>query len=47
MTFDNPEVIELGVAENLIQDIPWVVSTEGTVPSKAKFDSTIYVADAE
>lgn len=46
MTFDNPEVIELGLAEELIQDTICVCNTEGTVPAKIK-NSAAYLAEAE
>jgi len=47
MTFDNPEVVELGPAEELIQDDFNQVSTESAMPSRIKLPSAIYVADVE
>jgi hypothetical protein len=47
MTFDNPEVIELGLAEELIRDEFSSETTESAMPSKVKLFSAIYVADAE
>ena len=47
MTFDNPEVVELGPAEELIQDEPGIENTEGTVPTKTKVFFAAYAADAE
>lgn len=47
MTFDNPEVVELGLAEELIQDEFHLMNSEGTVPSRIKRTSTVYAADAE
>jgi hypothetical protein len=47
MTFDNPEVVELGPAEDLIQDEPGPDNSEGTVPSKTKIGLTAHAADAE
>ena len=47
MTFDNPEVVELGLAEELIQDDFSQDTTESAMPSKIKLFSAVYVADAE
>lgn len=47
MTFDNPEVVELGPANDLIEDVPGWDNSEGTVPSKTKIDLIAYAADAE
>jgi hypothetical protein len=47
MTFDNPEVVELGAAGDLIKDDPGPDNSEGTVPSKTKIDLAVYAADAE
>jgi hypothetical protein len=47
MNFDNPEVVELGQAEELIQDSIHLTNSEGTMPSKIKRESTVYAADAE
>lgn len=48
MTFDNPEVIELGMAEELIRDDFGMPNTEGTTDqSRIKLFSAVYVADAE
>ena len=47
MTFENPEVVELGMAEELIQDTLHLSNTEGTMPSRIKRPSTVYAADAE
>jgi hypothetical protein len=46
MTFDNPEIVELGLAEELIRDDFSLVNTEGTMPSRVKV-SAIYFAEAE
>jgi hypothetical protein len=47
MTFDTPEVIELGLAEELIQDEIHLTNSEGTMPARIKRSSTVYAADAE
>jgi hypothetical protein len=47
MTFDNPEVIELGTAEELIRDEFHQDNTEDTMPSRIKTFSAIYIADGE
>ena len=48
MTFNNPEVVELGMAEELIQDTFGMPNSEGTTDaSRVKTFSAIYVADAE
>lgn len=47
MNFENPEVIELGAAEELIQDTTGLPNTEGTMPARVKHDEAIYLADAE
>jgi len=47
MYFDEVEVVELGSAEDLIQDEPGLENSEGTVPSRTKVFSTVYAADAE
>ena len=47
MTFDNPEVVELGPAEELIRDEFSTETTESAMPSKVKLPSAIYVAEAE
>lgn len=47
MNFENPEVIELGAAEELIQDTMGLPNTEGTAPAKYHSSQTIYVTDAE
>jgi len=48
MTFDNPEVVELGPAEELIQDDFSLETTESAMPpTKVKTPSAIYIADAE
>lgn len=47
MTFDNPEVVELGLAEELIQDEFSTDTTESSMPSKVKLFSAMYVAEAE
>ena len=41
------EVVELGLAEDLIQDEIELENSEGTVPSRIKLPSTVYTADAE
>ncbi|HEY3582212.1 MAG TPA: hypothetical protein VGK82_16775 [Pyrinomonadaceae bacterium] len=47
MTFDNPEVVELGPADELIQDDFSLDTTESAMPAKVKNPSATYVADAE
>ena len=47
MYFHEAEVVELGPAEELIQDIEDLENSEGTVPSRIKTLSTVYAADAE
>ena len=47
MYFDEVEVVELGSAEDLIQDDFSLDNSEGTVPSRVKVLSTVYAADAE
>jgi hypothetical protein len=47
MTFDNPEVVELGMAEELIRDEFDHETSESVMPSKIKLFSAVYVADAE
>jgi hypothetical protein len=48
MNFDNPEVVELGPAEELIQDDFSLDTTESAMPpTKVKTPSAAYIADAE
>ena len=47
MYFDEVEVVELGSAEDLIQDEVDLENSEGTVPSRIKKPLTVYAADAE
>ena len=47
MTFDNPEVVELGRAEELIQDEFSLDNSECTMPSRIKTSAAIYIADVE
>lgn len=48
MTFENPEVVELGMAEELIQDEFSVDNTESPMPpARIRTPSATYVADAE
>lgn len=47
MTFANPEVVELGLAEELIEDEFGEPNTEDTTPARVKMFSPAYVADAE
>jgi hypothetical protein len=48
MYFNEVEVVELGLAEELIQDEPGFPNSEGaTDTSRVKLFSAIYVADAE
>ena len=47
MTFDNPEVVEIGMAEELIQDVFQLNSAEGSMSERVKTFSAIYVADDE
>ena len=47
MYFHEAEVVELGPAEELIQDDFSLYNTEGTIPSRVKVGSTIYAAEAE
>ena len=47
MTFDDPEVVELGMAEELVRDDLHFENTEGTMPEKIKTFSAIYIAESE
>ena len=47
MKFDEIEVVELGAAEDLIQDEFDLLSAEGSVPQRIKTPLTVYAADAE
>ena len=48
MYFNEAEVVELGLAEELIQDEPHLVNSEGTTDlTRIKVPSAVYVADAE
>ena len=47
MYFHEAEVVELGQAEDLIQDEISLENSEGSVPSRIKDPSTVYAADAE
>lgn len=47
MKFDEPEVIEMGMADDLVQDVIDLDNSEGTMPSRIKFPVAVYVADAE
>jgi hypothetical protein len=47
MYFNEPEVVELGLAQELVQDDIDPVNTEGADPSRIKRSSAVYVADAE
>ncbi|HEU4797033.1 MAG TPA: hypothetical protein VFT02_15470 [Pyrinomonadaceae bacterium] len=47
MTFDNPEVIELGMAEELIREDFHLTSVEGEMQQRIKEFSAIYMAEAE
>ena len=47
MYFHEAEVVELGAAEDLIQDEISLENSEGSVPSRIKDPSTVYAADAE
>jgi len=47
MTFENPEVVDLGPAEELIQDEVSQNTTESAMPSKVKLSAATYIADAE
>ena len=47
MYFHEAEVVELGRAEDLIQDETSLENSEGSVPSRIKDPSTVYDADAE
>ena len=47
MHFDEVEVVELGPAEDLIQDEFTLATAEGPVPSRIKTSLTVYAADAE
>ena len=47
MYFEEAEVVELGLAEELIQDTVNLVNSEGTTPAKIKRFSAVHVADAE
>jgi len=45
MTFENPEIVELGLAEELVRDDDSLESTEAVM--RVKVFSATYVADAE
>jgi hypothetical protein len=47
MYFDEVEVVELGPAEELIQDEFNLATAEGVVGSRIKNPLTVYAADAE
>src|ERR1044071_2499934 len=47
MTFAIPEIVELGLAEELIEDEFGEPNTEDTTPARVKMFSPAYVADAE
>ena len=47
MYFHETEVVELGSAEDLIQDQISLENSEGSVPARIKDPSTVYAADAE
>ena len=49
MTFNEPEVVKMGLAEDLIQEVLSMENTEG-IPDgfpPARVKSAVYVADAE
>lgn len=47
MTYENPEVVELGLAEELIQETLGMPNTEGTDPARYFESSAAYLRDAE
>ena len=48
MYFNEAEVVELGLADELIQDVPGLPNTENSTDiERVKEFSAIYVADAE
>jgi hypothetical protein len=47
MYFHEAEVVELGLAEELIQEEINPVNTEGTDPSRIKLSLALYAAEAE
>lgn len=47
MYFNEPEVVELGLAEELIRDEFDIETSESVNPSRIKLFSTVYAADAE
>ncbi|MGH9968715.1 MAG: hypothetical protein ACREBG_12920 [Pyrinomonadaceae bacterium] len=47
MTFNEPEVVEMGLAEDLIHDELDPFNSEDVTPSRIKQLSATYVADAE
>ena len=47
MYFHEAEVVELGLAEELIEDVEDLFNSEGTEPSKIRTSLAVYVADAE
>jgi len=47
MNFNEPEVVEMGLAEELIKDSLSVFTTESANPDKIKNSVAIYVDDAE
>ena len=47
MNFQEPEVIEMGLAKDLIQDVAHLDTSESAMPSRIKISMAVYVADAE
>lgn len=47
MYFHEVEVVELGAAENLIQDVDDLDTSESFEPTRIKNVLAIYIADAE
>ena len=47
MTFNEAEVIEMGMAEELIRDEFDQETSESIMPSRIKLPLAVYVADAE
>lgn len=47
MYFEEIEVVELGSAEDLIQDEVDFANSEGPVPARIRTSLTVYAADAE
>lgn len=47
MKFEEPEVIEMGLADELIQDVEDLNNSEAAMPSRIKRVLPVYIAEAE